>query len=106
MNGRKTMGTGWGGSLLKSVPLCAVLILALCVFAPAAQAKGAPGPAGGGGLYVVTADVVPLFEKPAANVPRVADLWDLPNFYGIVVYGNHLKLGAITDGKFRQFAGG
>lgn len=106
MNGRKTMGTGWGGSLLKSVPLCAVLILALCVFAPATQAKGAPGPAGGGGLYVVTADVVPLFEKPAANVPRVADLWDLPNFYGIVVYGNHLKLGAITDGKFRQFAGG
>jgi hypothetical protein len=74
MNGRKTMGTGWGGSLLKSVPLCAVLILALCVFAPAAQAKGAPGPAGGGGLYVVTADVVPPVRK---NPRRTFPGWQI-----------------------------
>lgn len=106
MNGTKTMGTGWGALLLKVVPLCAVLILALGVFAPAAQAKSASGPAGGDGLYVVTADVVPMFGKPAAKVPQVTDLWELPDFYGVVVYGNHLRLRTITDSKLRQFAGG
>jgi len=106
MNGTKTMGTGWGALLLKVVPLCAVLILALGVLAPAAQARSAAGPAGGDGLYVVTADVVPMFGKPAAKVPQVTDLWELPDFYGVVVYGNHLRLRTITDSKLRQFAGG
>jgi hypothetical protein len=106
MNGRKAMGTGWGVSLPRGVPFCAVMIIALCFFAPAAQGKSASGPGGGDGLYVVTADVVPMFEKPAAKVPRVTDLWELPDFYGIVVYGNHVRLRAVTDSKLRQFAGG
>jgi hypothetical protein len=105
MKRRKTMRTGWGVSLPGVVPLCAVLILALCILAPAAQGKSASGPAGGDGLYVVTADEVPLFGKPVAKVPAADDLWDLPNFYGVAVYGNHLKLRAITDSKLRQFAG-
>ncbi|MDD3688677.1 MAG: hypothetical protein PHI81_01420, partial [Synergistaceae bacterium] len=99
MKGSGTVKSRVNLLLITAVVICAAFFSPLPLFAVGVQAKTAGKPSGDNGLYVVTAKELPLFEKPVAKVPRVEYPGDLPNFYGIVVYGNHVELRPIKDNK-------
>jgi len=106
MKGSGTVKSRVNLLLITAVVICAAFFSPLPLFAVGAQAKTAGKPSDDSGLYVVTAKELPLFEKPVAKVPRVEYPGDLPNFYGIVIYGNHVELRPIKDSRFKKFSGG
>ncbi len=55
------------------------------------------------GFFVATDKEIFLFQEPVDKIPDKDHIWDEERFFGLVAYGNHVKVRPISGGEYKKY---